>query len=117
MQHSANADQSLVGWSELQGGFTRLRRASYGLLLSWAFTLSNTLRVAAYVPTLWAIYLAGDSSQCSVWTWIALAGSNLAMAAWCFEGNGRRLNAMVVTNLANVGLCLGTISVIAWYRP
>jgi hypothetical protein len=117
VQHSANADQSLIGLGELQGGFTRMRRSSYGLFLSWALTLSNTLRVAAYVPTLRAVCLAGDSSQCSIWTWIALAGSNLAMAAWCFEECGRRLNAMVVTNLANVGLCLGTISVIAWYRP
>ena len=35
----------------------------YLRLLTWAFTLFSSVRIASYVPTLYAIYISGDSSQ------------------------------------------------------
>jgi hypothetical protein len=36
----------------------------------------------AYLPTLWAIHVSGDSSQHSLWTWATWFGANVTMAAW-----------------------------------
>ena len=43
----------------------RLPQASgvYLAALTWLFTLFNSVRVLAYLPTLLAIYTSGDSSQ------------------------------------------------------
>lgn len=40
----------------------RARRA-YLAALTWAFTLFNSVRMLSYLPTMWAIYGSGDSSQ------------------------------------------------------
>ena len=66
-------------------------RRLYLKLLTWAFTLFNTVRVAAYLPTMWAIHSSGDSSQHSLWTWVTWLGANATMAAWLHEHNGQRI--------------------------
>lgn len=49
-------------------------RGWYLHLLTWAFTLFNQVRVAAYVPTVWAIHQIGNSTQQSLWTWLTWLG-------------------------------------------
>lgn len=99
---------------------TRLQSSCDGLYLNaltWAFTFFNSIRVFAYLPTLWAIHSSGDSGPYSVWTWVTWAGANATMAAWLYEHNGRRLNRTVVVNMCNAGMCVATLVVIAIYRP
>ncbi len=91
-------------------------RAGYLTALTWSFTLFNSVRALAYLPTLWAIHASGDSSQHSLWTWITWLGANTTMAAWLFEHNGRRCNRAVVVNTANAAMCLLTVLMIARFR-
>ncbi|MBS0505968.1 MAG: hypothetical protein JSR53_01155 [Proteobacteria bacterium] len=91
-------------------------RAYYLRCLTWAFTLFNTVRVAAYAPTVWAIQQSGDSSQHSLWTWLTWLGANATMAAWLYEHNGQRVNKAVVVNTGNATMCLVTTVVIIWFR-
>ena len=56
-------------------------RPVYLAALTWALTLFNTLRAVAYLPTMWAVYASGDSSQHSLWTWCTWPGANATMAA------------------------------------
>lgn len=44
--------------------------SAYVTVLTWLFTLFNSVRVLAYLPTLLAIFVSGDSSQHSLLTWI-----------------------------------------------
>ena len=44
-------------------------------VLTWLFTLFNSVRVLAYLPTLLAVFNSGDSSQHSLLTWLHLGGS------------------------------------------
>ena len=92
-------------------------RALYVRGLTWAFTLFNSLRVVAYLPTIWAIYASGDSSQHSLWTWITWAGANATMAAWLYEHNGHRANRAIAVNLCNAAMCVGTCALIVACRP
>ena len=61
----------------------RLPQASgvYLAALTWLFTLFNSVRVLAYLPTLLAIFTSGDSSQHSLLTWVTWVGANATMAA------------------------------------
>lgn len=90
--------------------------ALYLALLTWAFTLFNTARVAAYLPTLWAIHSSGQSGQHSLWTWCTWLGANATMAAWLYEHNGRRCNRAVLVNVGNATMCLLTVLLIVAYR-
>ena len=92
-------------------------REGYLTALTWSFTLFNSVRVLAYLPTLWAIYAHGDSSQHSLWTWLTWLGANATMAAWLFEHNGRRVNRAVAVNVGNASMCLLTSLAILHYRP
>lgn len=80
----------------------------YQQLLTGLFTLFNTVRVLAYLPTLWAIFTSGDSSQHSLLTWLTWVGANATMAAWLYEHNGRRLNKAIAINLCNAAMCSAT---------
>ncbi len=80
--------------------------SAYLTVLTWAFTAFSSLRVVAYLPTLWAMVHSGDSSQHSLWTWFLFAGGNTTMAAWIFENNGRRACRAVVVNAFNAVMCL-----------
>lgn len=91
-------------------------RRLYLRLLTWAFTLFNTVRVAAYAPTIAAIVRSGDSSQHSLLTWLTWLGANATMAAWLYEHGGQRLDKAIVVNIGNALMCLGTTVVIVWYR-
>lgn len=90
--------------------------ARYLRLLSWSFTLFNSVRVLAYVPTIWAIQTSADSSQHSLWTWITWVGANATMAAWLYEHNGKQMSRAVAVNLGNTGMCLATAILIIAYR-
>lgn len=78
----------------------------YRSALELLFALFGSARVAAYVPTLWAIYASWDSSQHSLWTWTIWLGSNVTMALWLWEQNRRRLNKAIVVSAANALMCL-----------
>jgi len=90
-------------------------RRLYLRLLTWAFTLFSTVRVAAYVPTIAAIVRSGDSSQHSLWTWLTWFGANATMAAWLYEHDGQRWDKAIVVSIGNALMCLGTTVVIVWY--
>lgn len=91
-------------------------RRLYLELLTWAFTLFNSVRVLAYLPTMWAIHASGDSSQHSLWTWCTWLGANATMAAWLHEHNGRRMNRAVWVNCGNAAMCACTTLLIVAYR-
>jgi hypothetical protein len=92
------------------------QRSTYIAALTWAFTLFNTARVLAYLPTMWAIYVSGDSSQHSLWTWVTWMGANATMAAWLYEGSGRRLERAIIVNIGNATMCLGVTLLILAHR-
>lgn len=89
---------------------------TYVLVLTWLFTLFNSVRVLAYLPTLWAIFTSGDSSQHSLLTWATWVGANATMAAWLYEHNGRCLNRAIAVNICNMLMCLTTSVLIVVYR-
>lgn len=93
-----------------------IRREHYLLLLTWAFTFFSSARVLSYLPTLMLIIQQENSSQHSLLTWMTWLGSNLTMAGWLHEQNGRRFNRAVAVNLVNAAMCAATLTVIAWYR-
>jgi len=74
---------------------------TYLAVLTWLFTLFNSVRVLAYLPTLLAVFNSGDSSQHSLLTWLTWVGANATMAAWLFEHNGRRLNRAIAVSACN----------------
>ncbi|WP_425259150.1 hypothetical protein ACPOLB_26935 [Rubrivivax sp. RP6-9] len=91
-------------------------RRTYLVMLTWAFTLFNSVRVLAYLPTLWAIHQSGDSSQHSLWTWCTWLGANATMAAWLYETNGCRISRAVVVNAGNATMCALTVALIVGHR-
>lgn len=97
---------------------TRLHtpRALYLRVLTWAFTLFSSVRMLAYLPTIWAIVQSGDSSQHSLWTWCTWLCANATMAAWLYEVEGQRVSRAVVVNAGNALMCAATILAIAIHR-
>jgi hypothetical protein len=91
-------------------------RAAYLTVLAWAFGLFNTVRVFAYLPTIWAIYQTGDSSQHSLWTWLTWLGANATMAAWLYEKDGQRTSGPMWVNAANAVMCAAAVVLIVAYR-
>ncbi len=91
-------------------------KSAYLIVLTWAFTFFNLVRVLSYVPTLWAIQAAADSSQYSLWTWGTWLGANATMAAWLYERNGHRMDGAVALNAGNAVMCGASVLLIAWYR-
>lgn len=89
---------------------------NYLTVLTWLFTLFNSVRVLAYLPTLLAIFTTGESSQHSLLTWVTWVGANATMAAWLFEHNGRRMNRAIAVNVCNSLMCLATSILIVAYR-
>jgi hypothetical protein len=90
--------------------------STYLALLTWAFTLFNSVRTLAYLPTMWSIWASGDSSQHSLWTWGTWLGANTTMAAWLYEHNGRRINRVVTVNIGNAAMCAATVVLIVAHR-
>lgn len=87
---------------------------AYRHALAWAFAVFNSLRVASYLPTFWAIHQSGDSSQHSLWTWACWLGANATMAAWLHAEHG--MNRAAVMSAANAAMCLAGMLLIAAYR-
>ena len=94
-----------------------LRRGSlYLKVLEWSFAFFSATRFFSYLPTFWAIHASRDSSQHSLLTWLCWLGANVTMAAWLYEGNGRRFNAAVAVNSSNALMCLMACMLICAYR-
>lgn len=91
-------------------------RGLYLSALNWAFALFNSVRMAAYLPTIWAIHTNADSSQHSLWTWLTWLGANATMAAWMYEQNGQRANRAIVVHIGNAVMCTATVVLIAAFR-
>jgi hypothetical protein len=94
----------------------RTLRQHYLSVLGWAFALFNTVRVAAYLPTVWAIVQSGDSSQHSLWTWFTWAGANATMSAWLYETQGQRFSRAAAVSACNAAMCVLTLLIILAYR-
>ncbi|HWH81520.1 MAG TPA: hypothetical protein VNU71_04720 [Burkholderiaceae bacterium] len=93
------------------------RRGSvYLTVLEWSFAIFNATRFFSYLPTLWAIHASRDSSQHSLLTWVCWLGANATMAAWLYEGTGRRVNAAIAINASNAVMCLLACAMICAYR-
>lgn len=90
--------------------------AAYLTVLTWAFTLFNSTRVLAYLPTVLAIAQSGNSDQHSLWTWCSWVGANATMACWLYEQNGQKVNRAVVVNIGNTVMCALTLTLILVYR-
>ena len=91
-------------------------RGTYLRVLAWAFTLFNSVRVVAYLPTMWAICQSGDSSQHSLWTWCTWLGANATMAAWLYETHERRIDRVVMVNAGNAAMCAAVVVLILAQR-
>lgn len=90
--------------------------STYLAVLTWRFTLFNSVRVLAYLPTLFAIFTSGDSGQHSLLAWVTWVGANATMAAWLFEHNGRCLNRAIAVSICNSLMSLATSILIVAYR-
>lgn len=91
-------------------------RERYLALLTWSFTLFNSVRVLSYVPTMLTIWQSGNSDQHSLLTWVTWLGANATMAAWLYEHNGQRVNRAILVNIGNATMCAATTVLIAWFR-
>jgi hypothetical protein len=89
----------------------RVWRKRYLTALTWTFTLFNSIRVLAYLPTLWALHRSGDSSQHSLLTWLIWLGANSTMALWLYEQHGQRWTRAALVNVGNAVMC-GVIAVV-----
>ena len=92
------------------------QRSLYLSVLTWSFAFFNSVRVLAYLPTIWAIYTSGDSQQHSWFTWLTWAGANATMAAWLYEQNSRRFTRAAAVNACNAVMCLATLVLILALR-
>jgi hypothetical protein len=91
-------------------------RAVYLSVLTWSFTLFNSIRVLAYLPTVLAIVQSGNSDQHSVWTWCCWVGANATMAGWLYEHNGQKINRAALVNMGNAVMCSVTLALIVIHR-
>lgn len=91
-------------------------RGRYLVTLTWLFAFVSSVRVLAYLPTLWSIHASGDSSQHSWLTWATWAGANATMAAWLYEGNAQRVNRAIAVSACNAAMCVATLLLILLYR-
>lgn len=94
----------------------RTLRQHYLSVLGWAFALFSTVRVVAYLPTVWAIVQSGDSGQHSLWTWFTWAGANATMSAWLYETQGQQFTRAAAVSACNAAMCVLTLLTILAYR-
>lgn len=88
----------------------------YAAFIGRLFTVFSATRLLTYLPTMWAIYSSADSSQYSLLTWIGWVGANASMAAWLYEGAGRKLNKAILVTAGNSVMCLATCVLICAFR-
>ncbi len=91
-------------------------RVTYLVVLAWAFTFFNAVRLLAYLSTIWAIHTSAASDQHSLLTWAGWCGANLTMGLWLYEQADRRLERAALVNFGNAAMCLVTGLVIVIYR-
>ncbi len=89
---------------------------TYLLVLTWGFIFFSAARVVSYLPMLWIVWQAQDSSQHSLWTWVVWLGGNLTMAAWLYEHNEGRIDHAVLVTLINAAMCAATLALVVWFR-
>lgn len=94
----------------------RMSRSTYLATLGALFALFNSVRMLAYLPTIWAVAASGDSSQHSVWTWLTFLGGNATMAVWLWEQNHRHVTGPALASAGNALMCAAIVTVIAWTR-
>lgn len=99
------------------GAAKPLYRSARLLMLTWAFTLFNSLRLVGYMPTMWAIFEQRDSSQHSLLTWCTWLGANLTMALWLREHNAQRMCAAAWISVGNATMCACTLTLVVAFRP
>jgi hypothetical protein len=102
--------------SALADAPTAPSRSRYLTALGWAFTVFNSVRVFAYLPTMWTLVQSGNSSQHSLWTWFTWFGANLTMSLWLRERNGGHFDKAASVNLCNASMCGGMVVLILWLR-
>jgi hypothetical protein len=88
---------------------------STNAVLVWAFSVFSSLKVVAYLPTLFAIHASGRSDQYSLATWLIFVGSNVTMALWLHEQNGR-IDKSVVASTINAVMSAAICLAIGWAR-
>ncbi len=93
-----------------------MSRDRYLAALGALFALFNSVRVLAYLPTIWAVAANGDSGQHSAWTWLTFLGGNATMALWLWEQNHRRVTGPALASAGNALMCAAIVAVIAWTR-
>jgi hypothetical protein len=94
-----------------EGSLTDSMQSGYRLTLLWTFTFFSAIRVIAYLPTIWAIWVSGDASQHSIFTWLIWFGANLTMAAWLYEHSRDSCGRAILINVCNAFMC-GIIAVL-----
>jgi hypothetical protein len=78
----------------------------YATVLSWAFLLTNSLRVLTYLPMIKKMLRPDVTGDCqSQLTWLLWAVSNITFSLHLFEASQRHLNEMVVISAANALMC------------
>lgn len=88
----------------------------YVQVITSAFTLSQSARIIAYLPTIWAVWTSGHSTEHSLLTWMTWLCANLSMTCWLFEQAGRVRTRAVLINIGNTAMCFLTLVVIAVHR-
>jgi hypothetical protein len=103
-------------WAPPRARWWRLHAMNYRSCLAGAFTAFNLTRLLAYLPLIWAVHQAQDSSQHALLTWFTWLGANVTTALWLYESGGHRVNRVLMFSLGNAGMNLLAIAVIVWYR-
>jgi hypothetical protein len=79
----------------------------YVVALTWAFMLTNSLRVFTYLPTIVKLLDPDVTGDCqSTLTWFLWTVSNATFALHLFETNHRKLDEVVLFSAANTLMCL-----------
>jgi hypothetical protein len=79
----------------------------YAVALTWAFMLTNSLRVFTYLPTIVKLLDPDVTGDCqSTLTWFLWTVSNATLVLHLFEINHRKLDEVVLFSAANTLMCL-----------
>lgn len=101
---SRPARAAIRGRAVQVAGRERLNGA-YRRGLGFAFALSHSLRLLAYLPVIATLQASGDASQHSLLTWLTWLFANLTMAGWNFEQNGHRVDRGVLLSIGSAVMC------------
>jgi hypothetical protein len=78
----------------------------YVVALTWAFMLTNALRVFTYLPTIVKLLKPDVTGDCqSTLTWFLWTVSNATLALHLFETNHRKLSEVLLFSVANAVMC------------